>query len=172
MAKLTKTIDDLQIWLMGWAKYNSAILMALIVYEVIMRYVFKAPTIWNLDIQTMISGVGRMLPVGYTLMLRGHATMDIFTHNLTVKKQRFWDIIHYIFFFLPLIGSLCWVTYFRMLRSWKYKETLYTPWRPAVYPMVTCVVICYLILLITGINEFIKSIISFQKGSEAWLKDR
>ncbi|MFH0847763.1 MAG: TRAP transporter small permease subunit [Chloroflexota bacterium] len=172
MEKLTKAIDNFQVWLMTWLRWNAAILMVMIATEVIMRYGIHRPTIWSLDIQTMISGVGRIAPVGYTLMLRNHAVMDIFTHNLTVKRQKFLEMVSYLFFFFPLIGSLAWTTYFRCLRSWKFKETLYTPWRPIVYPMVTGIVIFYTVLFITGINEFIKTTISFQKGSEEWLKDR
>jgi TRAP-type mannitol/chloroaromatic compound transport system permease small subunit len=172
MIKLSKIRDDFCIWLMTYARWNAAVLMMLITTEVFMRYVLNNPTIWSLDLQTQISGIGRILPVGYTLMVRSHATIDVFSSKAPLRWQKILSVIGYFGWFFPLIGCLSYSIYGRMIRSWTYKETMYTPWRPVLYPMVTIAFICYILLFIQGLNECMKDIITIKRGETQWLKER
>lgn len=172
MAKLTKWIDGFTTWVMKWARWGNPILMILITFEVFMRYVLKMPTIWGGDVQTMLSAIGRMIGIGYGQMVRAHVIMDVFTAKLDFKKTKMLDIINHVFFVLPLIGALVYATLIRTIKSWKYKETIYSGWRPIIYPVVTLLVGCYLLLAIQAISEVIKDAISLQKGSDEWIKDR
>jgi TRAP-type mannitol/chloroaromatic compound transport system permease small subunit len=172
MAKLTKWLDDLSVWVMRWARWNAVLIMLLINYEVIMRYGFNAPTIWGGDMLTMISGFGRMVGVGYAQLVRAHVIMDIFTSKLSFKKALVSDILNHVVFIIPLLTALIYATTLRTIKSWAFKETMYSQWRPPVYPLNTLLVGCYLLLGLQGISEVIKDVISLQKGSKEWLKDR
>ena len=50
-----------------------------VLYEVIMRYVFDAPTIWGFKATTFLYRVHFMLGLAYTDVTDGHVEVDIFT---------------------------------------------------------------------------------------------
>jgi len=172
MAKVTKWLDGFTLWVMKWAKWNNPFLMCLIVFEVFMRYVVNRPTIWGADILTMMSAFGRLVGIGYGSMVRAHVVMDIFTAKLDFKKSKILDLINFIVFFLPLITALAYTTFKRAVKSYKWHETIYSGWRPIIWPVVFLVVGCYVILLLQGVSEILKDIISLQKGSDEWIKER
>jgi TRAP-type mannitol/chloroaromatic compound transport system permease small subunit len=105
-------------------------------------------------------------------MLKAHVIMDVFTAKPDFKKAKISDLINYIVFFFPLILALTYTTLRRALKSYSYNERIYSGWRPIVWPVQFLVVGCYAILLLQGISEIIKDIVSLQKGSDEWIKDR
>ena len=156
--KLTKGIDWLTVWMMEWAKYINAILMLFIVFEVFMRYVMSAPTIWGMDWQVMLSAFGRMIGIGYAELLHSHATVDIITIRLSKRKQKALELIGYLGFFFPVIGALTYAQWNDTLFSWKVKERVLSSWRPILYPLKTLIVSCYILLLLQGLSEVIKDV--------------
>jgi TRAP-type mannitol/chloroaromatic compound transport system permease small subunit len=48
-----------------------------LMYEVIARYVFNAPTIWAYDITYMIYGAHFMMGAAYLLYVRGYVRIDV-----------------------------------------------------------------------------------------------
>jgi len=171
-AKLTKYIDAMTVWIMKGARWLSFLLLWQITLEVFMRYVFNHPTLPGGDLQTMNSAVGRMIGIGYADLTQAHVIMDVFTLHMPFRRKKGLELFNYIAFFYPLMFSLMYTTWGRMLKSWKYHETMYTPWRPPVYPIVTVLFGCYLLMLLQGISETIKHIISLKEGNDEWIKDR
>lgn len=172
MVKLTKFIDDFTVWVMKWAKWNALVIMVFICEEVFLRYVLRMPTIWGSDVLTMISAIGRMVGIGYAQLLRSHIIMDIFTAKLDFKKSKMLDLFNYVFFFFPLVIALVIATFIRALKSWRYHETMYTVWRPPLYPVTFMLVACYCLMALQGISEVVKDVISLRKGSDEWIKGR
>jgi TRAP-type mannitol/chloroaromatic compound transport system permease small subunit len=171
-SKLTKWMDNITIFIMKIFRWNSPILMYLIVQEVILRYVFNAPTIWGLDTMTYLSAAGRVIGFGYGCMVHSHVTMDIFTVNLNFKKAKMLETFNYIVYYLPLLIALIVVTLTRGLRALRLNEKLYSVWRPPLAPIVLFIVGAYVLMVMQVLIEIIKNIISLQKGSDAWLKQR
>lgn len=172
MGKITKYIDLAQIkaaWFMKWVLFS---MMLLVVYEVIARYVFKAPTIWGLDLRSMIYAITIMVGLSYTLLLRSHVVVDAFTINLSWKTKKYIDIINFVVFYFPPMGVLTYTMYNLTIQSWQVLERTYTPWAPPVYPLKTLLVIAYANAVLQGVNEVVKDVISLQKGSDEWIKDR
>ena len=157
---------------MEWAKWNAPILMVLISFEVVMRYFFNNPTRWGGDVMIMLSAFGRMIGIGYGQLVRAHVIMDVFTANLIFRRAKILDLANHLLFIMPLTVVLIYATLKRTLKSWRVKETMYSPWRPPIYPLNTVLVGCYVILVVQLVSEVIKDIISLQKGSDAWIKRR
>jgi len=65
---------------------GSALFVAvacIIVYEVIMRFVFRAPTMWVPEISGLLTNVAAFLLVAYTLQEKGHTRVDFVTSHLS-----------------------------------------------------------------------------------------
>jgi TRAP-type mannitol/chloroaromatic compound transport system permease small subunit len=64
------------------------ILIAIVLYEVFMRYVLNSPTLWVHEISTFIFGIMWVLAGGYTLYKKGMVNMDAVTTRFSEKTRR------------------------------------------------------------------------------------
>ena len=106
-----------------------------IVYEVICRYVFNAPTIWAYEVSYMLMGTSLMLGLGYCAQLRRHIRVDFFYDTRSPKEQSLIDGAGYIILLLPASGWLAWELFEYLLEAYKVNErTGESAWNPLVWP--------------------------------------
>ena len=141
-----------------WVGWGTAFLIPVIViiatFEVIARYVFNAPTIWAWDINKMLFGVVTGLGAGFTLLKKGHVSVDVFYSKWSNRKKAFADCLTFPLF-LIFISILLWTVGNLTLISIQEREVLSTIWSPAVYPMKVLITIGIFLLLVKGIADFI-----------------
>ena len=172
LGHFTLFVDNISLSLRRPFKYAAAIIMFLVTFEVIMRYVFHAPIIWGLDMRSQIYGTALMFAVSYTLMVRGHITIDIVMVYLPLHKARLLEFSNYICFYTPTILAIAWSQTLMAIRAWKILENDKTLWAPPIYPMKTLMAIAYWLLLLTGWSEAVKDLITYRNRDEEWLKER
>lgn len=141
-------------------------LLIIVIYEVISRKVFNAPTVWGFDLSFMLYSAMFLLGGGYTLKYKGHVAIDVLTSRLTKKKQALISIITYIVFFFPFMSILVYVTGAFALQSWADLERSQSPWNQPLYHFKTLMPIGFFLLMIQGLSEFLKTIITLQKGEK------
>ena len=116
---ISKTIDN---YITKQGELTSLLvlpLLAVVIYEVFMRYVFNAPTIWGFETTTFLYGVHYMFGLSYTDVTKGHVKVDIFTVRASAKVQDFLSAATNLFFFLPVMtGMTIWSIKF-FLASWQ-----------------------------------------------------
>lgn len=168
----TKYADWFCIALMKVFRWLATIIMVLIVLEVCMRYIFRAPTIWNNDMQLYISAVQRIVGIGYGSMVHMQIVMDIFTAKMSFKAFKALEIVHYAIFQLPLMIVLVYVTGARSLLTFGNGEKYYSVWRPPLWPVLTAITISYFLFIIQIFSEIIKDAICIQRGDDKWVKER
>ena len=134
-------------------------MVAVLLYEVIARYVFDRPTIWAYDITYMLYGTLFMLGASYTMQRDAHVRADFLYNQLPVRWRGAIDASMHLFLFFPAISIFFWLTLQYALTSWVQGERIPTsPWMPIVYPFKTVLPITGLLLLIQGFPELLKSI--------------
>ena len=113
--------------------YLSAILMALLAifvfYEVVARYVFRAPTIWTNEISSYILQFIVFFTMGYLLIEDGHLKVTFFLDKLKGKAKKALRIIN-LFLVVPYAGIL-------MIYGWKITVSSYE--RESVSPTLLAV---------------------------------
>ena len=77
-------------------------LALIVLYEVVMRYMFNAPTTWGFEATTFAYGMHYMLGLSYMENAQGHVRVDIFISRLPKKVQAVIMIITYLLIFLPV----------------------------------------------------------------------
>jgi TRAP-type mannitol/chloroaromatic compound transport system permease small subunit len=172
LIKITKYIDQLQEILAIPTKWILAIIMVLILFDVIMRYAFKAPTIWGLDVKSQLYAICIIIGTSYCVLVKGHVTVDAFTMKMSFKAQKILDIFNYIFFYEPTMIVLTWTMWSLTALAWRLLEGSGSPWNPPVYPLKTMLTFGYALIALQGVSEVLKDIISLKKGSEDWIKER
>ncbi len=133
-------------------------LLAIVVYEVFMRYVFNAPTSWGFEATTFLYGLHYMFGLAYTDVHDGHVRVDIFTALTSEKIQAIIKVITNLAFFMPVMTFMTLWSFKFAYVSTKGLEVNSTSWAPPIWPLKILMAICFLFLLLQGIANLIKDI--------------
>jgi TRAP-type mannitol/chloroaromatic compound transport system permease small subunit len=138
--------------------------------EVAMRYIFEKPTIWVWDLNIQLFAALVMLGGGYTLLHKGHISVDFFTAKLSPKKKALLDLITSGFFFFSII-ILLFYGWEIAWDSWVKRETMATLWAPPLYTMKMTIPVGALLILLQGIAKYLADFILLVKGEEVLLHE-
>ena len=141
------------------------ILMGGTVYEVIMAYVFNAPTLWNFDFSMQMYGAILMMSGAYSLATESHVRGDVIYRLFKPRTQGWVDLILYFIFFFPGVLALTFYGYDYAALAWKIKETSWSsPAQIQIYMVKALIPAAGVTLIIQGISEVLRSIICIQTG--------
>ena len=166
LAKLSKAIDTFNIKQGEVSSLLALPLLLVVVYEVIMRYAFNAPTTWGFEATTFLYGVHYMLGLAYCDVYSGHVGWTSSPHVCRMKPQGVIGVLTNLIFFMPVMVLMT-------IASWKYaltsiagRELNATSWAPPVYPIKTLMAISFSFLLIQGFSNLIHNIRVLQGKAE------
>ena len=146
-------------------------LILAMVYEVLARKLFTAPTMWAYDMSRFLYGALFMLGAGYALSKGVHIRADFLYRNFKVKNQGIIDFVLYILFYFPgLIVFLYMTTGFLQESIMRGERGMDTTWMPYMWPIKSCLWLGIVFLLIQGISELLKSYYAMTKGK--WPGDK
>jgi|TARA_B100002049_G_scaffold184431_1_gene141436 TRAP-type mannitol/chloroaromatic compound transport system permease small subunit len=135
------------------------------VYEVLARKFFLAPTIWAYDISRFLYGALFMLGAGYALSKGVHIRADFLYRNFKIKTQGIVDFTLYVLFYFPgLLVFLYMTTGFLQESIMRGERGMDTTWMPYMWPIKTCLWFGIIFLLIQGVSELFKSYYAATKG--------
>ena len=134
-------------------------------YEVIMAYVFNAPTLWNFDLSMQMYGAILMMSGAYCLATESHVRGDVIYRLFSPRKQAWIDLILYFIFFFPGVLALAFYGYEYAALAWKIKETSWSsPAQIQIYMVKSMIPAAGVMLMIQGVSEVFRSIICIKTG--------
>ena len=140
-------------------------LMIAMVYEVLARKLFLAPTMWAYDMSRFLYGALFMLGAGYALSRGVHIRADFLYRNFKVRTQGLIDFWLYLLFYFPgLLFFFYMTTGFVQESIMRNERGMDTAWMPYMWPIKACLWFGILFLLIQGISEVFKSYYAAKKG--------
>ena len=135
------------------------------VYEVISRKFFLAPTMWAYDMSRFMYGGMFMLGAAYALSRGVHIRADFLYRNFKIKNQGLVDFWLYLIFYFPgLIFFLYMTTGFVLESIQRQEKGMDTAWMPLLWPIKACLWFGIVFLLIQGVSELLKSYYAMKKG--------
>ena len=165
MAGTIRSIEALN-RLVGWIVASFVlVIMGSMIYEVVARYAFTAPTTWAYDTSRMFCGAAFVLGGGYALAKGVHIRSDFLYRNWSVRTQARVDALLYIVFFFPTMLLLLWVS-----GEWAWRSVVTgergidTALAPLLGPIKSSLPIGILFLTLQGISELLKSIYAASHG--------
>ena len=165
MAKSIIRIDKFSKWTGNIVCWITVPLIFGMVYEVLARKFFLAPTIWAYDISRFLYGALFMLGAGYALSKGVHIRADFLYRNFKIKTQGIIDFTLYILFYFPgLLVFLYMTTGFLQESIMRGERGMDTTWMPYMWPIKTCLWFGIIFLLIQGVSELFKSYYAATKG--------
>jgi len=167
MRKILRVIDYVNERVGSISSWLILILIAVILYEVIARYVFNRPTTWSFNTFCMISGALIVLGWAYVQRHDSHIRVDVIYLHLSLRKKAFIDVIGTGLFFFPLFGALTviagsvmWQTWLRFAPS--ISSHLSLPPTKLLYQITVVIGLCLFFLQFTA--RFIRDVYILIKG--------
>ena len=169
MEKYIYFFESLSIWIgraFGWC---ILILTLSVTYEVFVRYVLNAPTVWAFDMMVQMYGALFLMAGPYALAQDAHVRGDVIYRLFSFKTQARIDLTLYIFFFFPGILALAYFGYEIAADSWRWKEVSWnSPARIQVYFFKSLIPLAGGLLILQGISESMRCVICIRDGK--WIK--
>jgi len=158
LKRLVSFIDALSMKVGHAVKYLIPVLIFVLFYEVVSRYVFNRPTIWVLETSMMIFGSIGALCWGYTLKIGGHVRVDVFYSMLSKRGKAIIDVVLTLLFLFPfqliLIKTGIKWSLFALKTGEKMVES---SWLPPTAPFRIVLTIGFILFFIQAVSEFIKN---------------
>lgn len=159
MKALVRAIDW---WSRACGALAALLVVALIVlmlYDVMMRYVFNAPTLWGFDVNTFLMGAAFVLSIAYALSYDAHVRVDLLYTPTTRWRLPWVDLIGFTLVMLPTSG---WIT----AALWHYFTEAYrtgersgtSAWNPVLWPFRFLLFVGFLMLTVQIVAEIIRRI--------------
>lgn len=127
-------------------------------YEVVMRYVFNAPTEWSFELTGFLFLAYVVLGGGYTLLHSAHVNTDILYSRLPPRGRALMDVITAALFFAFAV-AFTW-------QGWRFAwgatmdgQHSGTMWNPPVYIVMWMLPIGGALLLLQGAAKFLRDLL-------------
>jgi len=150
-----RAITRINEWMAHIGDKILLLIMAVMVYEVFMRYIFDNPTIWVHEATQHIFIAYSMLGGGFVLVIRRHVNVNLLYERLSRRTQAILDLCTSVFFF-AFVGVLTWQAMRFFYRSFSIREHSHTVFGPPMYPVKFMLVFVALLLLLQGVAKFIQ----------------
>ena len=168
--KIVGNIDILSHWT---GKITCLMLLPVIismVYEVVARKLFIAPTDWAYDTSRMFSGAMFMAGAGYALMRGVHIRADFLYRGWQKTTQARIDAALYLLFYFPAMLFFLWISAEYTLKSWvTWERTMDTALMAPLAPARTAMPLGALFLLLQGIAELLRCRYDMDDLARKWL---
>ncbi len=153
MKRLLKAIDGISEWsgkLFAFLLWPG---VAVLVYEIVARYIFDAPTIWAHGTSQRIFAAYYFIGGAYVLLHKSHINMDVIYSRFSLRTRAILDVIGASLFF-AFCGVLLWWGAEFGWASLIRLEPDNTPFRAPLYPVKLMIPLGALLILLQGLAKF------------------
>ncbi|MGV3635462.1 MAG: TRAP transporter small permease subunit [Pseudorhodoplanes sp.] len=159
MNVVTNVIDRISRGLAIATMIIVAILICVMVYEVIMRRVFNAPTLWAFDLAYMLNGCIFIGASSFALLQNAHIRIDFLSSRFSPRARYAVEAAFLLFCFLPLFGLLAHASVIQSIDAFVAGTTdRVSPWAPKIWPYYTGLAAGICGLWLQALSEAIKCI--------------
>ena len=159
MRRTVATIDITNNWVGKITCLLLLPLLVVIVYEVLARKLFVAPTPWAYDFSRMIYGAMFMLGAGYALMRGVHIRADFLYRHWKRENQLILDVTLYLLLYFPAMIFFLWSATGYTWKAWMVWETaMDTAYAAPLAPSRTAMPLGIFFLMLQGVSEVLKAL--------------
>ena len=166
MDRFFRAVDRLNDWC-GWVVgLQILFIVAVIAYEMVLRGIFGAPTLWANETMVYLTAMAYLLGGGYALRHRRHVSVDVIYARLSVRTRAKLDVVTLAFFVLYL-GTLIWAGSVWAWDSIKVGESTGSPWSPPIWPVKLAIPVAAALVLLQGIANVVRDFKAAGRGPRA-----
>jgi TRAP-type mannitol/chloroaromatic compound transport system permease small subunit len=165
MVRYIAFADELSAWFGKVFAWSVVVMTLGVSYEVVVRYLFSAPTAWAFDLSYMLYGTMFMMAGAYTLSRDGHVRGDFIYRLWKPRTQAAVELVLYIIFFFPGVIAL-------VLAGWKYAARSFgyfevssnSPAGIPIFQFKAVIVVAGVLLFVQGIAQLCRCVICLRTG--------
>ena len=147
-----RTVTAVNKFLFIIAAALMAIVVPVMMFEVISRYAFHAPTVWGMELAVLLFGPYFLLGGPYVLHVGGHVNMDLFRSRMSPRTGRAVDIFNQLVI-LFFCAVLLYYAVPLAMQAMAYRETTFSAWNPPLWPYKFAVPASLLLLGLQSLAE-------------------
>ncbi len=172
MEFLKDTFSNLNEYIGNLFAWSCTLLVWMIVFDVILRYVFNISFIWLSELEVYLFSFIILFGIGYTLKHDKHVRVDVFYDKWSDKRKALVNLLGGLLFLLPwsIVSIIaCW-KYFSF--SFTFRESsAQSGGLPCLYILKFCLVLGFILLLLQGIASIIQAIQTLGKDDSGSQKN-
>ena len=159
MKSLLKAIDRISRVLAGLVMVSLVVLVAVMLFEVLMRRVLNAPTLWAFDVAYMLNGCVFIGGASYAMLKNEHVRIDFLASRFSLRVRAAIEGAFLLFLFLPALGLLADAAVGQAFSAFITGQTeRVSPWAPRIWPYYTGLALGVCGLWLQGLAEALKCI--------------
>lgn len=167
MEKIISGVDYLQEKVGIGVAYIAALLVLVVSYDVVSRYLFSISSLALQELEWHLFAILFLLSAGWTLKHDKHVRIDLFYNKFSNKYRHILNIVGVMIFLIPFCLIMIWASIDFVTTSFAVGETSPdTGGLPARYLLKSLIPLSFFLLLLQGIVLVLKSIISLKKERE------
>jgi TRAP-type mannitol/chloroaromatic compound transport system permease small subunit len=165
MIHVVEFADRLSAWFGKAFAWAIMVMIFGISWEVFLRYIVRAPSIWSFDVSYIMYGTLFMMGGAYTLSRDGHVRGDFVYRLWKPRTQAKLELLLYVIFFFPGVTAL-------VLSGWKYaargfrftEVSVNSPAGIPVFQFKAIIVAAGILLFIQGIAQMARCLLCIRDG--------
>lgn len=159
MKQLVRAIDALSKFFGALAALTVVVLVVLMLYDVLLRYAFNAPTSWGNDLNAFLMGGAFVMSIAYALSTDSHVRVDLLYTERTRHYLNYVDLVGFTLIVLPVVAWLTWGLWGYLLEGLRTGErTGSGGWNPVVWPFRIVLVLGFAMFTVQILAEILKRI--------------
>lgn len=156
--KLVAVIEAISSWSGKVVSILLLVLIGVIIYEVVARYAFNAPTIWAFESITFAAGILFVIGGAYAYYLKKHVIVDIVYNRFSPRVKAILDISVCFSFFLIYVGIVLSMGGIAAWESILDLEHTGSRWNPPLYPVKAMMPVGFFLILLQGLAKLIRDV--------------
>lgn len=159
MQRLSYIFDRLSRFFGEVAALLILLLVALVLYDALARYLFKAGSVALQELEWHLFALMFLLVIPYTLKHDKHVRIDLFYQCYSPRVQQLLRIVTALFFILPFSGLILWYGYDFMMMSYSQNEASESGGLPYRFLIKSAPLVAFLLLTLQALSEIFKAVI-------------
>ena len=161
LQSICNKIDNLNEAIGKGVAWLTTLLVLLICYDVIARYLFNITFTAIIELEWYLFSFIFLLGAAYALKHDKHVRVDVFYANFTEKQQAWVNLIGTVFFLIPFCLIVIYTSFKFTVNSYAMQEGSPDPGGlPATYIVKSAIPIGFALLLLQAISLLLKSLLT------------
>jgi TRAP-type mannitol/chloroaromatic compound transport system permease small subunit len=140
--------------------YLALVMMALLLFGSLTRYVFNVPFVWIIEMAQFMMAAYYILGGGYSMQLDAHVRMDVLYERWRPRTRAFVDSIT-AFFLVFYLAIMVYGGFSSSAYSLKYNQTNYSAWAPPMAPIKIIMTVGIALMLLQAIAILFKDVAKY-----------
>lgn len=159
ISHIIKGINQLNEWIGKGVSWLTAVLVVLVCFDVIIRYVFSDTQAWIMELEWHLFALVFLLGAGYAFKNDRHVRVDLFYANFSPKDKAWVNFIGALLFLLPWTIVAIYFSYEYANISFLIGERSPDPGGlPARYIIKYAVTVGFVLLFLQGLSSLLESL--------------